>query len=226
MPIDLHYMDEYEDYSDEAEKAIEEFVDKLIEQFLDSPEGKLHLETFKEAGFWIRMLLDYGYRYEGFTPTNMTSDNVEDVLSEILPRKVSLSSREEVEDAIPELKAFYHYLKREYALEHADEVLESLDEIEPHFADLMFDSSRFGMAKSMMMAGHESGVDMTDIDEMNKFFALQRMQQLQEIQSEGTLSGIRNLYGQPANKQATKAKKNKRKIAKASKKKNRKKKRK
>lgn len=230
MPIDIHQMDGYEDYSEESDLALEKFVDTLIDQFLESPEGKAHLEIFKEAGFWIRMLLDYGYRYEGLTPPTMSGEDVEDVLAEILPRKVTLSSREEVEDAIPELKAFWQYLKREYALKQSDEILESLDEIEPHFADLMFDNSRFGMAKSLVMAGSDSGFDMSDPDEMNKFFHQYNQQQLGEIRAEeGRPSASWNPFGstgRPVNPKAVKAKKDKRKMAKASKKKNRKKKRK
>ena len=238
MPIDINLMDQYEDFDDDEE--LEEYVDTLIDQFIDSPEGQEHLKSVEETGFWVRMLLDYGYRYEGFTPSQMDADDMEYVLRDILPRKVSLSSREETEDAIPELKAFWHYLKREYALRQADAIIQRLDEVAPRFADMMFDSSKFGMAKSFFMAGHDEGFDMTQEEDINRFMHLHNARMMQEVEQEnsqagglgsglgGLSRGLGGLFG-PSDEESreprrAKAKKNKRKIAKASRKKNRKKK--
>ena len=231
MPIDLNLLDKYKDYSEESEEALGNFIETLVEQFLDSPEGQSHLVDCPDADFWANSLLEYGYQYESFTPARMTSNDVEYVVTNLFPRKITLATREDAEDAIPELKAFWHYLKREYALKQADSIIKSLDKIAPQFADLMFDKSKAGMAKSMMMAGYESGFDMSDPDEMNKFILLHNAQQLQELKNESRPSRRSwNPFGlpepSPEEERAAKAKKNKRKAAKASKKKNRKKKRK
>jgi hypothetical protein len=44
----------------------------------------------------------------------MPVTHLREILSEIFPRKISLASPEDVHDALPELIAFWEYLKREY----------------------------------------------------------------------------------------------------------------
>lgn len=240
MLADLHQMDGYEDNSDEAVRTLGTLSDALIGQFIDSPEGKAHSVDFPGPGFWIDMLLDYGFRYEGVTLPTMSAHDVEELLTNVLPRKITLHSRESAECAIPELKAFWFYLMQAYALPQADSVIKSLDKLAPRFVNMMFDSSRFGMAKSFMMAGQEAGFDMTNQDEMDKFMHLYNAQIIQDLDREpgpnsGPLPVLSPSLGssspfslpeRPSNQPADKVKKNKRKMAKASQKKNRKKKRK
>jgi len=95
--------------------------------------------------------------------------DVQTVVTELFPRKVSLQSPEQADDAIPELTAFWKYLKREFHLPQADAVLEFLREIEPHFPDMMNDPSNFGMAKSFFTMGQAAGFDMTTQEGLDAF---------------------------------------------------------
>lgn len=167
MTFNIYQLDDL-DY-DEAEPLLEDYQDEIIELFANSTEGQSYLETHSDMGGWIAHLIYYGYSYEGFTLPQMTEDDVQLVLEELLPRKISLLSPEDADDAIPELIAFWQFLKREYQLSNADDILEYLHEIEPSYRELMNDSSKFGMAKSFFMMGQKAGFDMTTEEGLEEF---------------------------------------------------------
>ena len=169
----------------------------------------------------------------------MTSGDVQIVLEQLFPRKISLFSPEEADDAIPELIAFWQFLKREYQLNHADDILEYLHEIEPEFRDIMNDSSKFGMAKSFFMMGQKAGFDMSTQEGLDEFMLHYNANIAPQLVAEATqseelfpalpnldlLSGSDNKVEKgfhSASSVAEKAKRKKRrKMAKASRKRNR-----
>ncbi|MEZ4868715.1 MAG: hypothetical protein R3C14_45725 [Caldilineaceae bacterium] len=161
--------EEQADWPDET-AVLEEYIDTLIDQFMAAPEGEKLAETGNEVGFWIQTFLEYGFTYEGFSPPTMDADDARMVIESILPRKVSLPTPEAADDAMPELIAFWQYLKREYNLGNADKVIRYLMSVSnERFRKLMFDPSRAGMAKSFFMAGQQAGYDMTDEAESGQF---------------------------------------------------------
>ena len=169
--FDIHALDSLEPGEDEADKAFDRYRRSLVDSFCASPEGQAHIPKYGAAGFWAGCLLDFGFNHMGVTPPNMTSSDLEEIVSRYFPRKVSLRSPEEAEEAIPELIAFWEFLGREFALDAAQSALRYLGEIQPSFAAIMNDSSRFGMAKSLFMQGQAAGFDMTDPNQMNAFIA-------------------------------------------------------
>ncbi len=167
MTFNIYQLDNL--YLDEAEPLLEDYQDEIIELFANSTEGQSYLETHSDMGGWIAHLIYYGYSYEGFTLPQMTDDDVKLVLESLFPRKISLFSPEDADDAITELIAFWQFLKREYQLSNADAILEYLHEIEPNFRDIMNDTSKFGMAKSFFMMGQKAGFDMSTQEGLNQF---------------------------------------------------------
>ncbi len=150
----------------------------------------------------------------------MIDSNVEELLTEILPRKISLSAPEDADRGIPELIAFWEYLKREYKLAESDAILSYLRSVKPEqFRKWMNDPSRFGMAKSFFMMGQNAGFDMTDEKESNAFLNLYNANLLLS-RSGGDAPPAMGPGGQ-RQKNAAKAKRT-RKIAKESRRKNRK----
>jgi hypothetical protein len=167
MAFDLYQLDsaEYE----VAEELLDEYIDQVIHLFAESPEGQAYGEEQPDLGGWIGSFLSYGYRYEGFTLPRMTRANVDLVMDEILPRKITVMAASEAEDAVPELMAFWSFLQREYALENAGDILTYLTSIKHKFPQWMVDPARAGMAKGFMMGGMQAGFDMTTQEGITEF---------------------------------------------------------
>ena len=169
MDFDIHQLDRMAPDSAGAEAAFEAFQQALLARFAQSPEGEARFQTDPDTGFWAAQLAYYGYQYEGRAVPQLTVGNVRTVVTELFPRKISLLSPDQADDAIPELLAFWKYLKREFHLPQSDAVLEFLREVEPDFPGMMNDPSNFGMAKSFFAMGRDAGFDMTTQEGMNAF---------------------------------------------------------
>ncbi len=161
MDFDINQLDRFSSDSEGFEAAFGAFRQALLERFAQSPEGQQRLKADPDMGFWVAQLMYYGYQYEGQMLPRMAVGDVRTVVTELFPRKISLESPEQADDVIPELTAFWQYLKREFRLPQADAVLKFLREVEPDFAGMMNDASNFGMAKSFFTMGQASGFDMT-----------------------------------------------------------------
>ena len=222
MAFDIHQLDDVDSYADESEEAFEQYQDTLMDLFASSPEGQARLQVDPEMGHWAAQLVYYGYNYVGVSLPQMTVGDVEIVVTELFPGKISLADPDEAGDTIPELIAFWQYLKREYGLPNADAITEVLQEVEPDFKDIMDDPSRWGMAKSFFMMGQAAGFDMTDQDEIGKFVQLYNARILAQDVVAPPPPGMPD----PSSSREPKAKKKKaRKAAKAARKRTRKKRR-
>lgn len=223
MDFGIHRIDRIDPESKDAEKQFEKYQDDLLAHFFDSPEGKKRLEADPDMGIWTVYLMDYGYNYLGVTVTRMTAGSVREIVEDIFPRKISLRSPDDADDAIPELRAFWEYLKREFRLPDAEAILNLLTKMEPDFKDLMNDPSRFGMARSFFMMGQAAGFDMTSQEGMDAFMLEYNARLLAEQGLPGDGSRALHLLGM-GNRQKSdrKSEKMKRKQAQASRRKNRK----
>lgn len=212
MTFDIHQIDEL-DYSsdDDAEERFDAYRDGLLELFLDSPEYRQHAQKYPNPG-WADSFMDFGFRYLGYSIPTMKVNAVEELITDILPKKVSLQTREDALDAIPELVAFWSFIKREYNLRNADLILKYLNSYSSDkFVDSMFDSAKAGMAKSFFMSGQTAGFDMTDMKQSHEYMALYNASQMLRMEQE-----------QKAKKTDDAKEKKKRKAEKAARKRNRK----
>jgi len=176
MAFDIYALDKLEDYDEENTEAYQEALHQL---FAESPEAEAHRELDPEMGFWSYQSIYYAQAYIGVTLPQMDKANMEELLLDIFPRKISISSPDEMETAVPEISAFWRYLQRVYKLRNAGKILAFLDQVQPQFIRAMQDPSKFGMAKSFFMQGHAAGFDMTDKTEVNKFMLLHNMAMMQ-----------------------------------------------
>ncbi|MFH1313407.1 MAG: tetratricopeptide repeat protein [Candidatus Eisenbacteria bacterium] len=226
--LDIHYLDGFDPGSEEAEAAFDGYQEALVKRFLDSPEGKALLESDPDAGFWVESFMHYGYNYLGVPVPEIKVADVEEIVTDLFPRKIALAAAAEAEETIPELLAFWEYLRREYSLPNSGSVLEYLHKIEMDFPAIMNDPSRFGMGKSLLTQGGNAGFDMTtdqDTAAFTEFFNAREVDQ--------PTGAIRSLGGTPSPPRSSKSgasprkdkqqKKGKRRSAKAARKKNRKK---
>ena len=221
MTFDIRFLDKIDEDSAEGEEAFYEYKDTLMELFFESPEGKNYRGICPQIGFWADQLIFYGFKYIGVTIPKMSVEDVEEILLDIFPRKISLASPDEALETLPELITFWEYLRREYKLRKAKSILDYLKGIKPEeYVNIINDPSRFGMAKSFISAGQSAGFDMTNEEEMKMFMNLSNALILKE--SEGKLEKSSNPPGQMKKNDAKE--KQKRKAAKAARKQNRRKK--
>jgi hypothetical protein len=158
MSFDIHRLDDLDDFDEELVTA---YDDELLDLFVASPEGQTFARTHPNLGFWASRMLDYGRSYTT-NITEMDEDDVEELLTDVFPRKISLGAPKETDDGIPELIAFWKFLEREFKLPNAGAILSYLRSVKPEqFRAWMNDSERFGMAKSLFLLGQSAGFDMT-----------------------------------------------------------------
>lgn len=196
MTVNLHQLDQIQDY-DQAIAALEEFVEELVLEFVPSIEGQTYLQSYpvmeEYVGSWIDHLLYFGYAYESVTLPQMTLKNVDVIVGQLFPRKISLLDPTEADTAIPELMAFWQFLKREYQHPQAHKIIKFLKQIQPKFSRLMNDSSNFGIAKSFLMSGMAAGFDMTTEAGVKQFQQQQQNQPLAPLNSNANLPDIADL---------------------------------
>ncbi|MDZ8240128.1 MAG: hypothetical protein RMZ69_23760 [Nostoc sp. ChiQUE01a] len=192
MPFDIYQLNNL-DY-DSAEPLLADYIDGVVEQFAKSPEGEAYAQEHPEFGGWIATFTEMSYIYEGFTLPKMTKADAQIVMEHILPRKLTLMHREEAEDAISELVAFWNFLKREYNFRSAGAIATYLAKIEGKFTDWMFDPAKGGMAKSFIMSGMQAGFDMTNSEGIAAFQKAYNQQILGEKPNNSFLQQLGSLF--------------------------------
>jgi len=190
----------------DAREALE---DELVKRFAASPEAK-GLDEIHAC----RLVMDLGANYIGHTIATLGTTDLREVLFELIPRKVSIEASE-ARWIVEEMRAFYSFLKREFGLKQADSCLRLLgSNAVKKLEAALSDSSNFGMAKSLFMAGADSGFDMQSEEGIE---AWMKSIQGQPLPPSIPLPGL----PQPSSKKPTKAKKDNRKAARKARKKNR-----
>jgi Plasmid pRiA4b ORF-3-like protein len=146
---------------DEVEPLLQDYIEDAIEEFADSETGQTYFADDREGGQWIGTFIEMAYLYGGWTLSKMTKANVQEVMEYILPRKLTLLDPSDTDNAIPELVAFWTYLKQEYKFRSAGAIAKYLLSIEKKFRGWMFDPARGGITKNFMLQGMNAGYDMT-----------------------------------------------------------------
>jgi hypothetical protein len=159
MAFNIYQLDNL-DY-DDVEPLLDDYIQDVINEFVDSKAGQAHIEKFPQGGFWIGTFIEMAYLYGGYTLPKLTKGNVQEVMEYILPRKLTLMDPSDTDNAIAELTALWQYLGDTYKFRSAKAIAKYLTSIEDDFPQWMFDPSRGGLAKQFMMQGTEAGFDMT-----------------------------------------------------------------
>jgi hypothetical protein len=155
------------DWSDEA---VQDYCQGLCEAFEQSPEGQACGEHLGELG-WTDAFLYYGLAYCGETPARMSRRDLEEVLFELIPQKVSTDA-DSAAAIVTELRAFWEFLSREYQLPHAAAFASSLDaKATSRLKRELSNPANFGLAKSLFRMGNELGFDMTTEEGLDEFSA-------------------------------------------------------
>jgi hypothetical protein len=189
MELDIHRLDDLDPSSTRGREELEAYQETLVNAFCEASEGQERLKADPSTGGWIGQLIYFGFIYLGATVPGMTVADAEEIVTELFPRKTTLASPDDADTVIPELIAFWSYLKRVHQLANADGVLTFLKQVQPKFKGIMNDPSKFGMAKSFVTLGQSQGFDMTNEREAQEFIALYNARLLEEHQ-EGKGRGL------------------------------------
>lgn len=169
MPFDIKRLGDFEP----GDEEFYEFQHELLDLFANSPEGQARLQEDDGMAFWARGIIEYGNNYIGVALHKMSANHMEELLTEVFPRKISLASPDDADEGLPTIIAFWEYLKREHNLSNAENILRYLHALKPKdFTNWMNDSSRFGMAKSFFSMAQAEGFDLTKKEDNNAFMAL------------------------------------------------------
>lgn len=168
----VHQLDNL-DYG-QAEPLLDDYIKGALESFAKSRAGKAHIRLYPEGGDWIETFIAFALRYGGYTLPKMTKGEAQMVMEDFLPRRLVLADPSETDDAIPELVAFWTYLHEVYRFRSAKAIANYLESIADQFPEWMFDPSRGGMAKQLMMEGMAKGFDMTTQEGIQAFQAFQQ----------------------------------------------------
>jgi len=132
--------------------AVVPLEDRLLAMFLAAPEAE-HIEIVRAA----ETILEFGRIQFGVTVFSIEPMQLEEIVFEILPRKVLIHPRA-AGSIVEELRAFYRYLSRAFALPQAADCLESIGPgAEAELEDALSDVEAWGVAKQILAAGAAAG---------------------------------------------------------------------
>lgn len=206
-----------EEIEPQSQKAAR-YVERLMALFERSPEVQALLQEDQEADlWWAQTMLELALNYVGVSPPEMSADDLRQVLYELFPAKVSTPDGFDGKMVVRVLRAFWHFLKREYGLQSADACLKVLDDKAPaRLNRVMNDPSLFGPAKSIVMMGAARGFDLSTEEGINEWLLAYNQEMISSDSESPTLQKGH------ARRQKEKQRR-KRKMAEASRKKNRRK---
>ncbi|MCA9554051.1 MAG: hypothetical protein KC933_28715 [Myxococcales bacterium] len=137
----------------DAYQALEQAVS---DRFEASPEAE-----GLELKYLYRTVMEFGAQYLGETIATLSADALGELLFEVFPRKLSIDPKE-AGAIIDETRALYRFLQREFDLPQAKACLSVLGPSSARRLEAaLADKSKYGMAKAMVMAGLDAGVDMS-----------------------------------------------------------------
>lgn len=203
---------EGEEIDPEVRQPLQE---ELAQRFAASPEAKA-LDDVQ----WCHLVMDLAAENFNATIATLGARELREILFEIIPTAVSIHASA-ASGIIEETRAFYAFLGREYALEQAGACLRVLggDAVKRLEAALS-DTSKFGLAKSLLMSGREAGFDIDSKEGLEEWMRV--------VQSRPLPPSIRlpsraapGAPARPQDRHAARAKKNARKAVRKARKKGR-----
>jgi hypothetical protein len=142
-------------------------MDKISADFsrwAATPDRKLSGEPAADVAE-VDLLLGLMRDYLGLdSPARLSPGDLENLLLNIYPRKVTVFDPEDTQDTVPALRDLLAFLADtgRVAGGASRRLGRELDQVAPRFADAVMDPSRWGQARSITQAMVTEGVDITD----------------------------------------------------------------
>lgn len=152
--------------------AIHDQVEGWYNAFEKSPAFAALTESQqRKAGRIANYLTEYSFQYLELTPAEWSCDSVRECCVEILPRKVS-AELSFFEAIAPVLGAFFRFLSDQSLHPKGHALADTVEDIGDDIVSNAKDPRNWGMAKILVMAAVEAGVDVNDQSAFNSFLAM------------------------------------------------------
>jgi hypothetical protein len=200
MAFDI-YQPVFDQDGEYLEDAAMRYREALMELFAVSVEGKTLLDQGIELG-WADTMMDLAIGYESVTPAQMSETDLNTILLNLIPRKVS-ATPDQAREVIRELQLFWAFLQREFHLENAAACLHLLNQkgIVRRMQRELDNPENFGMAKSLIMSGMERGFDMSTQEGLDAWVATYNAELAAGTGKPLPLPGIFGMLGMPETSQ-------------------------
>jgi hypothetical protein len=160
--------DDDDDY-DDSDEALEERADDLAQRFAESSQAAaLPAELQRQAQGDVAMMVRYGLQYLGGEVGKWRHRDWEELLLEILPRKVTTESQWWPTVA-PIAGAFLRWLGDTGIAPHAQALAPEVEQWGPEIDAAANDPRNWGMAKSFMMQAIADGVEPGNEEQLQAF---------------------------------------------------------
>jgi len=150
-------------------ESVQLVTEALLEHYRLTPDAALFEDPLEGPG----MLAQFLARYCGVTLATLSCRDLEEVLFDVIPAKVSAGS-EIAKNVIDTARAFFVWMKREHALEQAIDIIDLLnDDATRELEKQMEDPLNYGSAKAMIMQAMAAGVDLSSKEAVDAFMISQ-----------------------------------------------------
>jgi uncharacterized protein YchJ len=168
------------EYSDKEMERIQGQMHKWVAEFAKSKFfEQLTQDQKQESEFILETFSEYMYSYHGLSPQEWNAAGLEECCLETLPKKVS-ADEIYFQSIASVLCAFFAFAEEKNVLKNTSTLAKSVKAIDRQIAENASNPKSWGPAKSLVMAAQESGVDVANQKEMNRFIALYNQRLLSE----------------------------------------------
>lgn len=137
-------------------------IEELDQRFSASPEGKKLPSGLAASS----LIMDLALNFQSETIATLLPGELEDIVFSIIPHQVAIGPAE-AKSIIEECRAFYRYLKRNYALPQADACLSLLGaDAVKRLQAALHDTANFGIGKSILPLSGDTDFDMFSLPKM------------------------------------------------------------
>jgi hypothetical protein len=176
-------------------ELLNESLRTLDRLFQNSPEFEALMAELELTGYeaeydeWPGMFLELAASYCGTTFLSLELNEAEEVLFEIIPRKV-MTPPETAVQVVKELKHFFRFLDRRFTLAGGQSLPRLISSSsETRLQQSLSDPSNFGIGKSTLAQADRLGFDVSDPVQLDQFMQLQNSSHVPEnaAQDQGLL---------------------------------------
>jgi hypothetical protein len=165
--FDVHRSIEYPD-GEINWSVVGNYVRGLRREFLHSPEARAFVHQHGRVN-WVGLLIDFGIKYLGLTPPEMSVADFREVVFQLFPRKV-MATPDTAAAIVAEQQAFWTFLQRAYGLANSAPILAALnDRAVGELKRELSNPENFDEAKSFFTLGEEMGYDMKSEEGLQEF---------------------------------------------------------